>query len=241
MNTLPGTDAALSRVLQEIIDLPEDFHEAGVMSGAVLEAIAGYASGLEIPRSAETGCGKSTLLLSWISSDHTIFTLSHYGDIPCESYHRVKDSRLLNPGAVQFELGPSQATLPGYSFNEPLQFVIIDGPHGFPFPQMEYYHFYPNIQEGGILVVDDIHIPTVRWLHDFLVEDEMFDLLDVVEHTSFFRRTSSPTFNPFGDDWWLQNYNRSRMLPEESRSRYLAHSLRRYWRRLFGKGVRHRS
>lgn len=131
----------------------------------------------------------------------------------------------MNPEIVHFELGPSQTTLPAYLFDAPLQLVIIDGPHGFPCPQMEYYHFYPNIQDGGILVVDDVNIPTVRWLHNFLVEDDMFDLLNVVENTSFFRRTSSPTFNPYGDDWWLQNYNKPKMPGDKFDSGFLPHSL----------------
>lgn len=235
MSSSPAAVREVSEMIRKIIDLPEDFHEAGVMSGAVLEAMAAHASGLDVHRSAETGCGKSTLLFSWISEDHTTFTLSHYGEIPCESYNKVKDSNLLNPGIVHFELGSSQVTLPEFSFEEPLQIALIDGPHGFPFPQMEYYCFYPNIQEGGLLILDDIHIPTVGWLNDFLVEDEMFDCLEAVESTAFFRRTSAPTFNPFGDDWWLQNYNRSRMPAEDSNYRFLPQFIQDSWKRLFSR------
>lgn len=235
MSASPAVAREVSEVIREIIDLPRNFHEAGVMSGAVLEKIAAHASGLSVHRSAETGCGKSTLLFSWISNNHTTFTLSHYGEIPCESYNNVKDSNLLNPGVVHFELGPSQVTLPKFSFEKSLQIVLIDGPHGFPFPQMEYYYLYPNIQEDGLLILDDIQIPTVGWLNDFLVEDEMFDLLEVVETTSFFRRTSAPIFNPFGDDWWLQNYNRSRMPADDSNHRSLVGSIGDYWKRFLSK------
>lgn len=224
----------VDRMLEQIIDLPEDFHEAGVMSSAALEAIAAHTSGMEVKRSAETGCGKSTLLLSWISKSHTVFTLSHYGNLPCKSYHNVKNSKLLNTDAVNFEIGPSQVSLPTYSFEEPLQVVLIDGPHGFPFPQMEYYYFYPNLQEGGLLIVDDIQIPTIEWLYDFLVDDEMFDLIEIVENTAFFQRTSRPTFNPFGDDWWLQNYNRRRIVQQESGG-YLAESIQKLCRRFLSR------
>lgn len=55
MNLLPDTDSAIPRVLQEIADLPEDFHVAGVTGGAVLEAITDHSEGLEILRSAEHG------------------------------------------------------------------------------------------------------------------------------------------------------------------------------------------
>src|SRR5699024_10699885 len=112
-----------------------------------------------------------------------------------------RDSAMFNPGVVSFELGPTQSTLPRYEFRHPLDLVIIDGPHGFPFPQLEYYYFYPQIAAGGLLVVDDIHIPTVRWLHEFLRDDDMFKLQRIVGNTSFFQRTNCETFNPLGDDW----------------------------------------
>ena len=56
-------------------------------------------------------------------------------------------------------------------------------------------------------MVDDIHIPTIRHLFDFLREDAMFRLLETVGKTAFFERTSSDTFSPVEDGWWLQNYN----------------------------------
>lgn len=202
--------------LEKICDLPEDFHEAGVMTSPVLKTIFRLASSTHIKASAETGCGKSTLLLSWLSDSHTVFSLEAYGSIPAKSYQNVQTSELLNEDAVHFVLGPSQRTLPKHSFSQNLQFALIDGPHGFPFPMLEYYYLYPALEEGGVLVIDDIHIPTVRWLHDFLTEDAMFNLVEIVDHTSFFRRTSAPTFNPIGDDWWLQSYNANRL--DNSRS-----------------------
>lgn len=208
--------------LKEISELPDDFHEAGVMTAPVLRAIFHYASAIKVQNSMETGCGKSTLLLSWLSSSHTVFTLESYGSIPCESYQNVLKSELLNRTSVNFVLGPSQVTVPNHKFSTSLELALIDGPHGFPFPILEYYYIYPSMEDGALLIVDDIHIPTVRWLHDFLKEDDMFELIEVVEHTAFFRRTSSPTFNPFGDDWWLQTYNANRLNRERSQSNMLS-------------------
>lgn len=203
-------------ILERICELPPDFHEAGVMSDDVLYAIVRHAEGLCIENSMETGCGKSTLLLSWLSRHHTAFTLDKYGELPCLSYERVSASALLNAENVSFVLGPTQRTLPRYPFEQPVQLALIDGPHGFPFPFLEYYYFYPLLQEDGLLIVDDIHIPTIRWLHDFLVEDDMFEFIETVENSSFFRRTGHPALNPFGDDWWLQRYNVNRFETEAS-------------------------
>jgi len=106
--------------------------------------------------------------------------------------------------------------LPAYTFTEKLQVVLIDGPHGFPFPQLEYYYLYQHLDEGAILIIDDIHIPTIGHMVDVLCEDEMFEKIDTVDSCMFLRRTSAAVFNPVGDDWWLQNYNASRY-PDNAR------------------------
>lgn len=196
------------------------------MTPPVLEALHHHASGVSLRRSVETGCGKSTLLLSWLSESHTVFTLDKYGDVPCESFENVRDSSLLKQNSVEFVLGPSQRTVPEYPFHSSLQLALLDGPHGFPFPMLEYYYIYPHLDRGALLIVDDIHIPTVKWLYGFLAEDSMFELLDVVEDTAFFRRTDAPTFNPLGDGWWLQAYNENHM-ERSSRWGALVRRLRR--------------
>ncbi len=45
----------------------------------------------------------------------------------------------------------------------------------------------------------------------------MFERVDVVKRTAFFRRTSAPTFDPLGDRWTDQPYNASRF-PVETRA-----------------------
>src|SRR5262249_10283954 len=74
------------------------------------------------------------------------------------------------------------------------------------------YYFYPHLDVGGLLVVDDIHIPTIFRLFSFLRDEEMFDFLGVSHTTAFFRRNAMPLFDPFGDGWWLQRYNMKRFL-----------------------------
>jgi hypothetical protein len=101
-----------------------------------------------------------------------------------------------------------------------LQLVLIDGPHGYPFPELEYFYLYPQISEGGLLILDDINIPTIFNLFTFIREDRMFELLEVVETTAFFRRTREDLFDPFGDGWWLQEYNRKRFPIRDSAVKY---------------------
>jgi hypothetical protein len=194
----------INRIIDEIGQLPSDFHGVGTMPVVVLKAMAEYCPD-EIDYSAETGAGFTTLLLSHISRHHVVFALD-YG----RSVSTLRGSPLLNSSTVEFIEQPTQKSLPRYQFRDEYDLVLIDGPHGFPFPDMEYYYFYPHIKTGGLLLLDDIHIPTIYNLFQFLREDEMFELEGLVVDTAFFRRTAAEAFDAFGDNWSLQEYNASR-------------------------------
>ena len=195
-------------ILHEIIGLPLNWHQAGVCGSAPLRAIALHGQGRPILHSAETGVGKSTLLLSHVSHRHMVFAVddAEAGN----SLNTVRTSPLLKKDAVTFIVGPTQETLPRHNFTDRLQLVLIDGPHAYPFPELEYYFFYPHLDEGALLILDDLHIPTIFRLFSFLREEEMFDFLGLAATAAFFRRNSNPLFDPLGDGWWRQKYNEKR-------------------------------
>ncbi len=194
----------LSGIFDEIIRAAPSLHHAGTFSSRTFEAIIRHASHGEIVLSAETGSGASTLLFSHLSKRHTVFAL----DDGTDSIRAVQNSPFLRPGVVTFIEGPTQVTLPTHRFEGKLQLALIDGPHAYPFPEMEYYYVYEHLDEGALLILDDIHIRSINNLFEFLRADDMFALTDVVETTAFFRRTDAPTFPRLGDGWWLQGYNR---------------------------------
>jgi hypothetical protein len=151
----------------------------------------------------ETGTGKTTLLMSHLSKRHTVFALD-VGD----SLSRVRSSHLLHSDAVEFVEGPTQVMLPKYRFTEKLQVAIIDGPHGYPFPDLEYYFIYPWLETGALLVLDDVLIPSIRRMFDILAADATFEVLEIVDNNcAFLRRTSTPSIDPVGDGWMEQGYN----------------------------------
>lgn len=196
---------SVANILEQIATLPDAWPLAGSLRMAGLERIAALAAGREIRSSAETGTGKSTLLLSHLSARHTVFTMDDSG--AGDSLTVVRGSPLLRREVVEFVVGPTQRTLPRHAFAQPLDLAMIDGPHGFPFAQLEYFFLYPQLAPGALLVVDDIHIRAVNDLFCVLRADAMFELVDVVRTTAFFRRSDAPTLDPFGDGWWLQRYN----------------------------------
>ncbi|HTW65569.1 MAG TPA: class I SAM-dependent methyltransferase [Bryobacteraceae bacterium] len=202
-------------ILGHILEVSAGLHSAGTFSPRTLEAIARKASRRRISNSVETGCGASTLLLSHLSDHHTVFAM----DAASGSVTNVRRSALLRASAVTFVEGPTQATLPRHRFEKKLQLVLLDGPHAYPFPDLEYYFLYPHLETGALLILDDIHIPTVHNLFEFLRRDAMFDLDEVVQTTAFFTRTSAPTFDPLGDGWSGQNYNANPLLRYTWRSK----------------------
>src|SRR5579862_6036419 len=201
-------DISIDEICRNILEVAPSLHNAGTFSASAFERIAGAARKLHIHNSVETGSGASTLLFSHLSEHHTVFAL----DQGSGSVVNVRRSPLLRQDAVTFVEGPTQITLPRHSFTEKLQLALIDGPHGYPFPDLEYYYLYPHLETGALLILDDIHIPTVHNLFEFLRRDAMFDLNEVVGTTAFFHRTSAPTFDPFGDGWWEQKYNAKPLL-----------------------------
>ncbi len=118
--------------------------------------------------SAETGCGKSTIFFSRICEKHKVFCLDDRGSEWGSSVDYFMNCPALRPEKLDVVFGPTQATLPTYADHRAYDLVLIDGPHGFPFPDLEYYFIYPHLKAGGLLVVDDIHIPTIGRLADFI-------------------------------------------------------------------------
>jgi predicted O-methyltransferase YrrM len=229
-------------ILEQVCALGGKWHEAGTVPDDVLRAVVRLAP-KNLAHTAETGTGRTTLLLSRLSQDHIVFTFENpAGDIN-NSDRAVRDSPLLNGDTVHFVFGPSQVTVPQYQFSEALDLVLIDGPHGFPFPILEYYYLYPHIRPGGLLVVDDIQIPATRFLYDYLRTDDMWHEVERLSSTAFFVRTDAPTFPPLCDGWWLQGYNKEmydRMMEPEPAWRLWARSHLPEWAMGMWRSLRRR-
>lgn len=209
-------------------------HSAGTFHTEPLKAVERYwpVGGSTI----ETGCGASTIIASNLSKKHVSFT---YDDQSLEngSVRFTTDCSLYRPETVEFIFGPTQQTLPRYSFSGLIDGALIDGPHGFPFPQLEYYFIYPNLKTDAILIVDDVHIPTIFQMYSFLREEPMFEFIEKSENTAFFRRTSVPTFDPLCDGWFLQEFNKHRF-PMMGREEYVAHYFPAWLTNLFPASVK---
>ena len=52
-----------------------------------------------------------------------------------------------------FVEGETKDTLPGYRLEGQMDLVLLDGPHAYPLPQIEFAYLFPHIKLGGWLVV----------------------------------------------------------------------------------------
>jgi hypothetical protein len=148
-------------------------------------------------------CKQSHIAFAIEGKDRTITELRKQSDLRTEN--------------VVFVEGETKDTLPGYHLEGEVDLVLLDGPHAYPLPQIEFAYLFPGIRLGGWLVVDDIQIPSVYELFHFLEKESSVALEEVVVRTAFFRRISAAEHGP--DGWALQGMNRHKILRYSWRDR----------------------
>ena len=148
----------------------------------------------------ETGSGHSTIVFASIGTHH--ISISPYADEQAR-IQQYLDSKLIgnNP---RFLTGSSDQILPITDLPAVLDFVLIDGAHRFPFAMIDFHYTEAKIPVGGILCVDDVHMPSVKILFQFLQIEQEWKLLQRVKHTAFFKRVA-PTV--IYSDWQGQAMN----------------------------------
>jgi len=196
--------------MNDLIERACQFHPWDAMSAAALEAISKRGP---FRRSAETGCGGSTILLSQISERHVAFAIEGAD----QTISELRAHPDLQNGKIVFVEGRTKDTLPVYQFDDPLDFVLLDGPHAYPFPQLEFAYLFPKIRVGGWLAIDDLQIPSVHELFHFLKKESSVVLEEVIVRTAFFRRIAASEDGP--DGWTGQGINRRPVLRYSWRDR----------------------
>ncbi|MGA3079133.1 MAG: class I SAM-dependent methyltransferase [Bryobacteraceae bacterium] len=194
----------------DLVKRASGFHPWDAMSPMALSAILNRGP---FRSTAETGCGGSTIVLSHASDRHTAFAI----DGKDRTISELRKQSDLRTGKVTFVEGETKDTLPAYRFEGELDLVLLDGPHAYPLPQIEFAYLFPWIRLGGWLVVDDVQIPSVYEIFDFLRKEPPVVLEEVVVRTAFFRRTGAAEHSP--DGWARQGINRHTVLRYSWRDR----------------------
>ena len=119
-------------------------------------------------RSLETGLGLSTIAFAASGADHTAFFLDPEEGVTLTAWLAARD---ISDRALELVAGPSQATLPAHKPAGPLDVVFIDGNHAFPFPMLDFYFAARWLRPGGLLAIDDLHLPAPALLYATLAVD----------------------------------------------------------------------
>lgn len=184
----------------DLISRASAFHAWDAMAPAALASI-GRRGPFEA--TAETGCGGSTIVLSQVSKHHTVFAIEGEN----RTITALREHEDLERDRVEFVVGESKDTVPGHRFSGLLDLVLLDGPHAYPWPQLEFGYLYPKVRAGGWLVLDDLQIRSVYELFEFLRQEPEWVLEEVAVRTAFFRRLRVAQRGP--DGWEFQGMNRS--------------------------------
>jgi hypothetical protein len=91
--------------------------------------------------------------------------------------------------------------------------VLIDGSHGFPAPVIDWYYGAGRLRRGGVVVVDDLELPAVRVLVDFLERDPRWRSIRHTEKWAAYERQSEGSLT---EEWVDQPFY---ALPEQGRRR----------------------
>ncbi len=154
-------------------------------------------------RTLETGCGHSTVMFALSGVEHYCITVAA---AETERVLAFCSERGIDTSRIRFLIGDSVRILPKLDESVRLDLVFIDGGHFFPIPCFDWYYAHLHLREGGILVIDDIRIPTVAILYKFLVTDANWERISLIDDTAFFRKVHH-RYNLH--DWIEQDFNRS--------------------------------
>jgi precorrin-6B methylase 2 len=171
----------------------------GITEGPLRALSAGLAPGM---RTLETGCGGTTVVFAARGALHTVVTPSADEEqrvrVLCARYGVSLDT-------VDFRIGSSDEVLVDWS--EPLDVMLIDGAHRFPFAMLDWHYAATHLKPGGRLWLDDIAIPSVYCLFAFLRSEREWRLMAIHDDkVAEFGKIANP---PHSDtlDWELQRYN----------------------------------
>jgi Methyltransferase domain len=143
----------------------------------------------------ETGAGSSTLAFAAGGADHLAVT----PDAGEERRIRAKAAALgIDASHVAFRLGPSHEVLPALE-PRPLDLVLIDGAHGFPYPVLDWWFVAPHVRIGGRVLIDDAYMPPVRVLVDGLRRAPGWEVAGAVGYRTVIVRKTADELPPW--DW----------------------------------------
>ena len=112
----------------------------------------------------ETGAGASTIVFAARGADHEAVTPS------AEEAERITaecERRGIATERLRFRIGSSADMLRTWDAR-PLDLILVDGAHAFPYPTLDWWFLAPHLKVGGLMLLDDAYMPPVAAVVDHL-------------------------------------------------------------------------
>jgi len=199
--------AMIDRLLEDRPLFHEHPHDGHAVSWAVNADVVRFIYEIVTPEMAtlETGSGHSTVAFALSGARHIAVTPS------AKESQRILEYCAgigIEPN-VAFVNERSDLALPRHeAIPSELDFVFIDGAHAFPMACVDFHYTEQRLKVGGIMGVDDIFMPSVRLLYDFLCADDDWELIRQIRDTAFFRMRRRQDFQS-DDPWTTQGINKA--------------------------------
>jgi hypothetical protein len=144
----------------------------------------------------ETGSGASTVVFAARGASHTAISPVADEHARIRAYcadHGIGTEKL------RFIDASSHTALLEQWEPEPLDVVLIDGAHSFPFPTLDWMYTAPHLKVGGRMLVDDAYQPAVNMVATYMRHTAGWELETVPGHrTPVFRKLDDV---PLSFDW----------------------------------------
>lgn len=156
----------------------------------------------ERPVIVETGAGNSTIVFL-LSDPKEVISICPDRKLfeRIETYCNTMGFPLSSMRAIN---GYSQIELPKLvEKNQECDFALIDGAHGWPMVMVDFCFVNAMLRQGGVLLIDDTQLYSVRELVNLLREQEGFRVLREMKKSIFFVKETSDRWLP---EWASQPY-----------------------------------
>lgn len=168
-------------VVAQLLTRQPAFHSAAGGELATWNALPGTLRALdEIVEpgdvTLETGAGASTVVFAAAKSKHIAVSPA-----PAE-HERIRSycSEVgIDTSGVEFVPDTSDVVLP--RLTTALDVAFVDGNHSFPHPVVDFHYISRLLRVGGYLVLDDVPIPSVGVVHEFLLDDPSWQLSSMLD------------------------------------------------------------
>lgn len=144
------------------------------------------------PRIIETGAGNSTIAFTFCNPDKVV-TINPDAGV----YTRIKDFCAANDISLsrnEMILGRSQWILPRLASEAKtatFDAALLDGDHGWPLAFVDLFYINFLVKSGGLIIVDDIALYSVREMARFLLHQPGFELVEDLGKALVFKKTTA--------------------------------------------------